>query len=193
MHWTPSAHPVHLKVKPAALIEKLNHLCVGSSLAYERRFGGLSWTTNGNMTIHTCAPYTAQDAFTETKDIIENVVTACCDAPSKPLMKLNTPWHGIVIRDAPTDTIQTARDIPAYLRALTNALYSDTDIRSAHLQDVRFLCSDGDATAVDQSSIRLMFDSEDIASRLIRQGINFEGHHLRASVYRPKRRLPHPL
>ncbi|TRM64165.1 hypothetical protein BD626DRAFT_629890 [Schizophyllum amplum] len=188
VRWPDAVGPVKLKLSHEQLLAKLNTHCPGRSVISECRFGGLSWTPNNSLAVFTCAPYTAQHAYSEAKDIIESLVSSASNTPAKALMSLDTPWHGAVIHDVFAQKIHVAHDARRFAAFLREVLHTDVGIRTTHLKDVRYLCAKGDATSVEHCSIRLMFDDYDAATRLVRQGINIEGQHFRASVYRPKPR-----
>ncbi|KAJ7169295.1 hypothetical protein C8R43DRAFT_1121175 [Mycena crocata] len=173
------------------------NLCMlTSTLDFRDRVAGVNWTHNGNLVIHTRAPYTAlqlRDTFVGDDRLACTVGAACRpgslgENPFGGELELDTPWTRVVLHGVP------AGDVNRYLdgsSALWDAL-DRTGVCRQEVKAIRVLCPEEELTERDSFALSLTIGDTGLAQRMLSSGVFLFGTHCGVSRYRPRSKTTHP-
>ncbi|KAJ7731446.1 hypothetical protein DFH07DRAFT_968767 [Mycena maculata] len=145
---------------------------------------GVNWTRNGNLVIHTHAPYTAsQLVSTHGKAVMEVVRRECGQFLGPAVLETDSPWVQVVVHDIPAqplvDSLKFERE--DFWAALKSTGNDATEVKAIHV-----LCRNADLTSREKLSMRLTFSDAGAARRMLSSGAFVFGTHCRTSRYRPR-------
>ncbi|KAJ7934428.1 hypothetical protein B0H13DRAFT_2305856 [Mycena leptocephala] len=152
---------------------------------------GVNWTSNGNLVIHTRAPYTAsQLAAVHGKDVISIVQRECGEFQGPAVLEVDAPWVQVVVHGIPAQPL--AASMKFQQEDFWTALETMGNTR-AEVKAVRVLCREEDLEMRDKLSLRLTFSDVGAARRMLASGAFLFGTHCRVSRYRPRQKSTPPL
>ncbi|KAJ7739787.1 hypothetical protein DFH07DRAFT_965587 [Mycena maculata] len=182
LRWTASPPTIDQRPSVTALAAVLG------DATFERHcpghIQGVNWTRNGNLVIHTHAPYTAsQLASTHGKAVMEVVRRECGQFLGPAVLETDSPWVQVVVHDIPArplvDSLRFERE--DFWAALESTGNGATEVKA-----IRVLCRNADLTSREKLSMRLTFSDAGAARRMLSSGAFFFGTHCRTSRYRPR-------
>jgi hypothetical protein len=135
------------------------------------------------LVIHTAAPLSAAALQVRSSQFVPQL-RALFGADTDPVVELDTPWTGIVLRNVPGDALRSALDNGE--GALPQEVARQNNILLEELKDVRVLCHTGEIQSKDSMSVRLMISNERTAAQLLRDGAFVFSAFCQVAPYRPK-------
>ncbi|KAJ6552123.1 hypothetical protein DFH09DRAFT_1086242 [Mycena vulgaris] len=141
---------------------------------------GVNWTGNGNLVLHTRAPYTAS---IHGAAVIEVVRRECGQFLGAAVLEADAPWVQVVIHGVPAKPLVGSLEFAqeGFWSALESTGNGPTEVKA-----IRVLCRDADLETREKLSVRLTFSDASAAKRMLSSGAFFFGTHCCASRYRPR-------
>ncbi|KAJ6465672.1 hypothetical protein DFH09DRAFT_1225156 [Mycena vulgaris] len=144
---------------------------------------GVNWTSNGNLVIHTRAPYTASQLKSLHGDAVVEIVKRECGFTGPAVLEADSPWVQLVVHGVPAQPLVTSLEFEQ--EEFWTALES-TGNGPAEVKAIRLLCRNEELETRERLSLRLTFGDANAANRMLSSGAFFFGTHCRVSRYRPR-------
>lgn len=154
----------------------------------QERIAGVNWTKRQSLAIHAAAPFSAAALQVRSSMFIPGL-RALFGADCDPVVELDTPWTGVLLRNVPGDALRNALangtdTVPREIARQNNVLMEE-------IKDVRVLCNADELRSKDSLSVRIMISSERTAAQLLREGTFLVSAFCRTAPYR-RRSTPRP-
>ncbi|KAJ6602588.1 hypothetical protein DFH09DRAFT_1125162, partial [Mycena vulgaris] len=137
---------------------------------------GVNWTSNGNLVIHTRAPYTASQLKSLHGDAVVEIVKRECGFTGPAVLEADSPWVQLVVHGVPAQPLVTSLEFEQ--EEFWTALEK--------VKAIRLLCRNEELETRERLSLRLTFGDANAANRMLSSGTFFFGTHCRVSRYRPR-------
>ena len=152
---------------------------------------GANVTRSGNVVIHTKAPHTASQLLyaiqlAEFEDIAyagQAILNFDCPGDIIPEVKLDVPWHGVIIHDIPAGPLLGSNRGAEALEHLWDIVPDQTGLPARDIWDLCVLCWGEELEKRDLLSIRIMLEDSHICEHLCHTDLFFFETPCHVSLY----------
>ena len=186
--------PTNARPHPATFRDELN------KALRMRAIEGIQYSRAGQLILHTCDPYSAQQ-LAPLSDQLWPVVQAAfriADTPHRPIFEPDDTWSRIVVHQVPVPVWDSKRDLPATHDEMTRDFCHANSLPVEAVRHMRWLCTRDEevhrmkgSTTASPTFVSIMValhGPNTTTTTLRKKGVVMSGAHCRVTDYRERPR-----